>query len=92
MNSNSIELRVTEQEIVERASHPYYKGSVVSALGDLLSEKAGVNIGLTSDSFVTELERIREKLGAETYRGRIDDETMERIYTFFLPINTICKK
>jgi hypothetical protein len=66
---------------------PYYRGNVVSALGDLLSEKAGMGfeIGLTSTSFVSELERIREFLGAEYYTGRIDDETMERIYSFYPP-------
>jgi hypothetical protein len=69
--------------------HRYYKGNVVSALGDLLAEKAGVNIGLSSESFVDELNRIAGKLGADGYSGRIDQETMERIYTFFLPNSRI---
>ena len=82
---NTIVLRVSEIEIAQRSMQPYYKGNVVSALGDLLSEKAGVNIGLSSESFVDELNRIAGKLGANRYSGRIDTETMERIYTFFLP-------
>lgn len=75
-------IRVTEKEILYRSMHPYYRGNVVSALGDLIAEKAGVNIGLESESFVGELNRIAETLGATTYRGRIDPETMDRIYTF----------
>jgi hypothetical protein len=65
----------------------YYRGYVVSALGDRLAEKAGMRIkmGLTSTSFVEELERIRAFLGAEYYTGHIDFETMERIYSFCLP-------
>jgi hypothetical protein len=64
---------------------PYYRGPVVSPLGDLLAEKAGmgIKIRLISTSFVEELERIRVFLGAEYYTGRIDDETMERIYSFY---------
>ncbi len=64
---------------------PYYRGNVVSALGDLLAEKAGVNIGLVGESFAKELNRIADTLGAEKYSGIIDPETMDRIYTFFLP-------
>jgi hypothetical protein len=85
-----VTLRVTEEELCRRQMEPYYRGNVVSALGDLLSEKAGmgIKIGLTSTSFVSELERIRDFLGAEYYTGRIDDETMERIYSFYPPKTT----
>jgi hypothetical protein len=85
----TIVLRVSEIEIAQRSMQPYYRGNVVSALGDLLAEKAGVNIGLSSESFVDELNRIAVKLGADRYSGRIDIETMERIYTFFLPSSRI---
>ena len=82
-----IVLRVSHVELSRREMDPYYLGNVVSPLGDLLSEKArmGIQIGLTSTSFVEELERIRDFLGAEYYTGRIDDETMERIYSFYPP-------
>ena len=78
-------LRVSEVELLQRQMNPYYRGNVVSALGDLLAEKAGMGmeIGLTSTSFVEELERIRVFLGAEYYTGSIDHETMERIYSFY---------
>jgi len=80
-------LRVSEAELLQREMDPYYCGSVVSALGDLLAEKAGmgIEIGLTSTSFVEELERIRAFLGAEYYTGSIDHNTMERIYSFYPP-------
>ena len=83
-------LRVSETELCRREMDPYYCGPVVSALGDLLAEKAGmgIKIGLTSTSFVEELERIRAFLGAEYYTGRIDFETMERIYSFYPPKTT----
>jgi hypothetical protein len=78
-------LRVTETELSRREMERYYRGPVVSPLGDLLSEKAGmgIRIGLARTSFVSELERIRDFLGAGYYTGRIDDETMERIYSFY---------
>ena len=80
-------LRVSEVELLQREMDPYYCGSVVSALVDLLSEKAGmgIKIGLTSTGFVEELERIRVFLGAEYYTGTIDNETIERIYSFYPP-------
>ena len=82
-----VTLRVTEAELSRREMERYYRGPVVSPLGDLLAEKAGMGskIGLTSTSFVSELERIRDFLGAGYYTGRIDDETMERIYSFYPP-------
>ena len=78
-------LRVSEVELLQRRMDPYYRGNVVSALGDLLAEKAGmdIEIGLTSTGFLEELERIRVFLGAEYCTGTIDDETMERIYSFY---------
>jgi hypothetical protein len=36
---NTIVLRVSEIEIAQRSMQPYYKGNVVSALGDLLALK-----------------------------------------------------
>jgi len=92
-NKSVVTLRVSEAELSRRQMDPYYRGNVVSALGDLLSEKAGmgIKIGLTSASFVEELERIRDFLGAEYYTGRID-ETMERIYSFYPPKTEECGK
>ena len=89
-----VTLRVSEAELSRREMERYYRGSVVSPLGDLLSEKAGmgIEIGLTSASFVEELERIRDFLGAECYTGRIDDATMERIYSFYPPKTEECGK
>lgn len=88
---SAVVLRVSEVELSRREMDPYYRGNVVSALGDLLAEKAGMGskIGLTSTRFVEELERIRVFLGAEYYTGHIDNETMERVYSFRLPNNTI---
>jgi hypothetical protein len=86
----TVVLRVSESELLRRELNPYYRGTVVSALGDLLAEKAGMGpkIGLTSMSFVEELERIRVFLGAEYYTGRIDDKTMERTYSFSIKTPT----
>ena len=82
-----VTLRVSEAELSRREMERYYRGKVVSPLGDLLAEKAGmgIRIGLAGTSFISELERIRDFLGAEYYTGRIDDETMERIYSFYPP-------
>jgi hypothetical protein len=89
----TVVLRVSESELLRRQLNPYYRGNVVTALGDLLAEKAGMGskIGLTSTSFVEELERIRVFLGAEYYTGRIDDSTMERIYSFNIETPTTNK-
>ena len=92
-NYSAVVLRVSETELCQREMDPYYRGPVVSPLGDLLAEKAGmgIKIRLTSTSFVEELERIRVFLGAEYYTGRIDDETMERIYSFYTPNTKVAK-
>lgn len=79
-----ITVTVTERELLERESEPYYRLNQVSALADLIEEKAGVTrfIGFNNGSFIESMNRIMEELGADSYCGRIDNDTMSRVYTF----------
>jgi hypothetical protein len=79
-------LRVSEIEIsneLRRAS--WHKGSTVSALGFLLLKKSNASANYYFDTFSETMEVIRKFYGASWFTRRIDDETMERVYTFFVP-------
>lgn len=79
-------LRVSEMEIFNELTRAkWHRGSTVSALAFLLLKKSDARADHYFDTFSETMEVIRQFYGASWFTRSIDDETMERVYTFYVP-------